>query len=41
MKCEIQERGNYQHFRVFIQNTLAVQLAMTAKKHKQLFLSKI
>ena len=38
MRCEIQECGNYQHCRVFIQNILAVGLTMTAKKHKQLFL---
>ena len=41
MRCEIQECGNYQPCRVFIQNILAVQLTMTAKKHKQLFLSNI
>ena len=32
MRCEIQEYGNYQPCRVFIQNILAVQLTMTAKK---------
>ena len=32
VRCEIQECGNYQPCRVFIQNTLAVQLTMTAKK---------
>ena len=32
MRCEIQECGNYQPCRVFIQNILAVQLTMTAKK---------
>ena len=32
MRCEIQECGNYQPCRVFIQNILAVQLTMVAKK---------
>ena len=32
MRCEIQECGSYQPCRVFIQNILAVQLTMTAKK---------
>ena len=32
MRCEVQECGNYQPCRVFIQNILAVQLTMVAKK---------
>ena len=32
MRCEIQECGNYQPCRVFIQNILAVKLTMTAIK---------
>ena len=38
MRYEIQECENYQPCRVFIQNILAVQLTMTAKKHTELFL---
>ena len=38
MRREIQECGNYQPCGVFIQNILAVELPMTAKKHQQLFL---
>ena len=38
MRCEIQECGNYQPYEVFILNILAVQLTITAKKHKHLFL---
>ena len=40
IRCEIQERGNYQPYRVLVQ-ILAVQLIMTAKKRKQLFLRQI
>ena len=32
MRCKIKECGNYQHFRAFIQNILALQSTMTAKK---------
>ena len=38
MRCEIQEYGNYQPCRVFIQNILAVQLTMTAKKNTSSYL---
>ena len=38
MRCEIQECGNYQPCRVFIQNILAVQLTMTAKKNTSSYL---
>ena len=31
MRCETQERGNYQPCRLFVQNILALQLTMTAK----------
>ena len=32
MRCEIRECGNYQPCRIFIENTLAVQLAMSSVK---------
>ena len=32
MRCEVQECGNYQPCRVFIQNILAVQLTTVAKE---------
>ena len=32
MRCEIPEYGNYQPCRVLIQNILAAELTMTAKK---------
>ena len=32
MKCETPECGDYQPCRVFIQNILAAELTMTAKK---------
>ena len=32
MRCKIKECGNYQLFRVFIQNILALKSTMTAKK---------
>ena len=32
MRCEIPEYGNYQPCRVFIQNILAAELTMAAKK---------
>ena len=37
MRCEIQERGKYQPCRIFIKNTLAVDITMSSVKHKQLF----
>ena len=30
MRCEIQECGKYQPFRMFIENTLAVEIAISA-----------
>ena len=32
MRCEIQESGNYQHCRIFIENTLAVEITMSSVK---------
>ena len=32
MRCEIQECGKYQPFRMFIENTLAVEITMSAVK---------
>ena len=32
MRCEIQERGKYQPCRMFIVNTLAVEITMSAVK---------
>ena len=32
MRCEIQECGNYQLCRIFIENTLAVEITMTSVK---------
>ena len=32
MRCEIQECGKYQPFRIFIKNTLAVEITMSAVK---------
>ena len=32
MKCEIQECGKYQPCRMFIENTLAVEITMSAVK---------
>ena len=41
MGCEIQECGKYQPFRMFIENTLAVEITMTAVKTKAaIFMSK-
>ena len=40
MRCEVQECGNYQPCRVFIQNILAVQLTMTAKNTSSYFKAK-
>ena len=40
IRCEIQEYGSYQPCRVFIQNILAVQLTMTAKKQAAVFKAK-
>ena len=37
MRCEIQECGNYQPCRVFIQNILAVQLKIQATIFKAKF----
>ena len=32
MKCEIQECGKYQPYRMFVENALAVEIAMSAVK---------
>ena len=32
MRCEIQECGKYQHYGIFIKNTLAVEITMSAVK---------
>ena len=41
MRCEIQECGKYQPFRMFIENTLAVEITMSAaKKQAAIFKSK-
>ena len=32
MRCEIQECGKYEPFRIFIKNTLAVEITMSAVK---------
>ena len=32
MRCEIQKCGNYQHCRIFIKNTLAVEITMSSVK---------
>ena len=45
MRCEIQEWGKYQPFRMFIENTLALEITMsavisTAKLHEVIFRDK-
>ena len=41
MRCEIQEWGKYQPIRVFIENTLAVEITMSAvKTHEVIFRDK-
>ena len=34
MRCEIQECGKYQHYRIFIKNTLAAEITMSAVKRQ-------
>ena len=38
VRCKIQEYGQYQPCRMFIENTIAIEITMSAVKHKQLFL---
>ena len=38
LRCEIQECGNYQPCRIFIENTLAVEIIMSSVKTQAVFL---